>query len=295
MTTPATQQPAPSSQVAPLRLVCAELWGGNRPVYRPVELPGLRGVLYSRPCAGGRGGDVHYLSVCGSGLLSRLCLADVVGHGEAVAAVSSTLHDLLRRFMNQHDQRRVLRDLNRQLEQRGLEAMTTAAAVTYYPPKRSLWVSYAGHPPGWFYSRAARRWRRLTLENSASGGRRAPLVDGPLAVDPDATFSSTRVRVATGDRLCLVTDGVLETPSASGEVFGDARLAAILDPSPGASPGALSNALLAALECHAGHADLSHDDVTFLFAELVPGPRGPAVWHAIKNRILRPRGLAHET
>src|SRR5512139_242502 len=52
------------------RLACAEVRGGNHPIYDVVELPGLRGVLYSNPCAGARGGDVHYLSVCGSGLLA---------------------------------------------------------------------------------------------------------------------------------------------------------------------------------------------------------------------------------
>ena len=34
--------------------------------------------------------------VCGSGLVSRACLADVTGHGESVAVISQTMHDLLR-------------------------------------------------------------------------------------------------------------------------------------------------------------------------------------------------------
>ena len=78
-------------------LVCNEVWGGNRAFYGPVERPGLRGVLFSQASDGTRGGDVHYLSVCGSGLISRACLADVTGHGESVAAISQTMHDLLRR------------------------------------------------------------------------------------------------------------------------------------------------------------------------------------------------------
>ena len=52
-----------------LQLVCSEIWGGNRPVSTPVDLPGMRGVLYSEPADGRKGGDVHYLSVCGSGVL----------------------------------------------------------------------------------------------------------------------------------------------------------------------------------------------------------------------------------
>jgi serine phosphatase RsbU (regulator of sigma subunit) len=93
-------------------LVCNEVWGGNRAFYGPVELPGLRGVLYSQASDGTRGGDVHYLSVCGSGLISRACLADVTGHGESVAAISETMHDLLRRSVNRMDERKVLQRLN---------------------------------------------------------------------------------------------------------------------------------------------------------------------------------------
>ena len=71
----------PRSDGESIGLVCNEVWGGNQAFHGPIELPGLRGALFSQPCGGGRGGDVHYLSVCGSGLISRACLADVTGHG----------------------------------------------------------------------------------------------------------------------------------------------------------------------------------------------------------------------
>src|SRR5262245_36486805 len=111
------------------RLVCSEVWGGNRPIHVPVDLPGVHGVLFSQPAEGGRGGDVHYLSVCGSGIMARMCLADVVGHGETVARISSEMHAELRRQMNWPDERRVFRGLNRRLHRIGIDAMTTAAAV----------------------------------------------------------------------------------------------------------------------------------------------------------------------
>jgi hypothetical protein len=45
--------------------------------------------------------------------------------------------------------------------------------------------------------------------------------------------------------------------------------------------------LLAGLHEHAGSDDLAHDDVTFLLAEFVESPPGPALWHVFKNRVLR--------
>ncbi|MCG3125887.1 MAG: hypothetical protein CHACPFDD_00714 [Phycisphaerae bacterium] len=270
-----------------LQLVCAEIWGGNRPVDTLVELPGVRGVLYSRPCGGGRGGDVHYVSVCGSGLLSRICIADVVGHGESVAAISHEMHATLRRCMNQPDQRRVLRDLNRRLVEIGFRAMTTAVAATYYPPAGSLSISYAGHPPGWLRSSASRGWAVLPpAEPRARDGRLANMA---LAVDAGVSFTRRDVRIAPGDRLLLVTDGVLEAPNPGQELFGAARVAALLDRAADAPIEVLASALRGELESFTQRG-LEHDDVTFVLLEFVPGPRGPAVWHAVRNRVLRRRG-----
>ena len=123
-------------------------------------MPGLRGVLYSRPCAGATGGDIHYLSVCGSGLMARVCLADVAGHGSAVAAIGTEMHAHLRRSVDVIDQRKVLDRLNRRLNERGAGVMTTAVLATYYPPRRRLTVSYAGHPTGWLFGRTPARGRR---------------------------------------------------------------------------------------------------------------------------------------
>ncbi len=271
-----------------LRLVCSEIWGGNRPVHRPIELPGVRGVLYSRPCHGAKGGDVHYLSVCGSGLLSRMCIADVVGHGETVAAVSGQIHGLVRKFMNQPNQRRILTDLNLRLHEMGLGAMTTAAALSYYPPHRRLSFSYAGHPPAWFYSVAQGRWTRLDRLEEAPGNSR--VADLPLAVDDRTVYSRGHAAVAPGDRLLVITDGILEAPDPAGGLFGEQRLERLLADDRTATCEQLSDRLLAALGAHCHCSTLDHDDVTFVLVEFAGPRRGPAVWHALVNRVLRRRG-----
>ena len=285
----AGQSPASNINPAekPARLVCSEVWGGNRTIHTAVNLPGLHGVLFSQPAKGGRGGDVHYLSVCGSGILARMCLADVVGHGEAVARVSSEMHAQLRRLMNWPDERSVFKALNRRLVDIGLDAMTTAAAVSYYPPRRKLSISYAGHPPAWFYRKSEDRWMPWTV-NSRDGT--TGLVDGPLAIDPDAAYTRNSLKVADGDRLVLVTDGVLETPNARGEQFANNRLEAALNKARHADIQQLAGEVLAAIRAHAGPAGLAHDDVTFLAVEFIPGPTlGRHVWLALRNRISPPK------
>jgi serine phosphatase RsbU (regulator of sigma subunit) len=267
------------------RLACAEIRGGNHPVHEVVELPGLRGVLYSSPCAGARGGDVHYLSVCGSGLLARVCVADIAGHGETLATVGAEMHAHLRRSVDTIDERRVLKALDRRLTAVSAHALTTAAMFTYYPPSRRLTVSYAGHPRGWLYRADAREWVRLEAGDATPGA--GPLVDLPLATTLAPTFARRKVRVDLGDRILLVTDGVLEACSPEGEEFGAEGVSRVLRQHDGPCE-AVGAALLAALLEHVGAETLTHDDVTFFLGEVVEGPVGPALWHVVRNRVLRP-------
>jgi sigma-B regulation protein RsbU (phosphoserine phosphatase) len=265
------------------RFTCGEVRGGNHPIHELVELPGIRGVLYSSPCGGARGGDVHYLSICGSGLLSRLCLADVAGHGETVEAVGREMHACLRRSVDMVDQRRVLSALDARLVATGLSAQTTAALATYYPPSRRLSVSYAGHPPGWIYRGADRRWAPLVSEAPSP---RAGLVDLPLGTGLGPSFARHRFVMNPGDRVLLVTDGVLEAAAPDGAHFGDSALTALLAADTSGDLTRLATTLLEALHAHTGADRLVHDDVSFLLLEIVPGPPGPALWHVVKNRLL---------
>ena len=93
------QESQETTTTAPQELVCWKVWGGNGQVDAPISIPGLRGQLYSRPCGSDRGGDVYYLSACGSGALARLCIADVTGHGSSVATFSAWLEEWTPRLL----------------------------------------------------------------------------------------------------------------------------------------------------------------------------------------------------
>ncbi len=273
----------------PAGLACGEVSGGHRFARNTVDLPGLRGVLYSRPCAGAHGGDIHYLSVCGSGMLSRLCLADVAGHGDAVAAVGAQAYDQLRCSVNTLDDRRVLHALDRRLARQDVRAMTTAVLATYYPPSRRLTIGYAGHPEAWLHTKANGRWQAVSPEPAPRG---AGLVGLPLGTGLDPSFTRRRLTVAPGDRLLLLTDGVLEAASPEGVEFGREGLSRVLDEAHD-DVHALVEGLLAALARHTGQDAFTHDDVTMFAGEFVDGPPGGALWYALRNRLgLGPRIVA---
>ena len=267
-----------------LSIACGEVHGGNEPIHRAVSLPGLDGVLYSHPCQGARGGDVHYLSVCGSGLLARVCLADVVGHGEVVAKVSAQMHAHLRRSVDVIDERRIFRTMDQRLQELGLRAMTTAALITYYPPSRRLTVSYAGHPNGWVQSADHPDWRRLEVPGDISPG---VAMNMPLGSGFASNYARARRRMQIGDRLLLITDGVLDAENAAGEEFGVVGVEGVLRAADGENSEVLVQALLDALAHHTGCDRPQHDDVTMFAGEVVAGPSGPALWHVLKNRLFR--------
>src|SRR3954453_512352 len=77
---------------------CMEIRGGSQAVEEAVTTPGLDAWISSRPHEGAdSGGDVHYVSLCGGGVITRLIVADVSGHGKAVAECSASLRAMMRK------------------------------------------------------------------------------------------------------------------------------------------------------------------------------------------------------
>jgi sigma-B regulation protein RsbU (phosphoserine phosphatase) len=275
---------AESNPAPPTGFACGEVRGGNDTIHTQVALPGLRGVLYSRPCVGATGGDIHYLSVCGSGLMARVCLADVAGHGSPVSAIGAEMHAHLRRSVDVIDERKVLGRLNQRLNEMGVGVMTTAVLATYYPPRQRLTVSYAGHPAGWLFRADTGAWTPLC--EPVPPPQKPGLVDLPMGIGFTPTYSRHRLRVSPGDRMLLFTDGVLETTSPDDTPIDTRGLETVLNGETGPCED-LGRRLLAALHGHAASDQLAHDDVTFLLVDFVEGPAGPALWHVFKHRVLR--------
>ncbi|MCP4249925.1 MAG: serine/threonine-protein phosphatase [bacterium] len=273
-----------------LELVCSEVWGGNRFVETPVRLPGLSGWIYSRPCEGHHGGDVHYLSTCSAGLLTRVCLADVVGHGQQVAQMSGWIHRLLKKYMSNPDPQRILSALNRQAVDAGFKALTTAALTSYYAPTGVLRYGYAGHPPILHFEAASQSWTLLRLNEggSASDGDRIERpANMPLGVEADIDFDVGQVTLSPGDRLAIFSDGVLETASPDGELFSNDRLRDLLHESRDRPAGQTGSTLIDALRRFAGHQELTHDDVTLIVLDVGPRPRAPKILYMIGNQMRR--------
>ena len=71
---------------------CMEVWSGSQLTAQGVEFGGLDAWVYSKPYKEAQhGGDIYYASSCATGRITRFLLADVAGHGAAVASIAADL------------------------------------------------------------------------------------------------------------------------------------------------------------------------------------------------------------
>lgn len=197
----------------PHTMRCLEVWGGYGVSDNGVIMPGLDVWVFSRPyMEAHEGGDVHYVSSCGTGRISRLLVADVSGHGTSVASIARDLRDLMRRHVNFVEQRVFVEKLNRSfvgLTKNGLFA--TAAVATFFAPSQTLTLTNAGHPRPLLYSREKKTWRLCTEDSSERGKELANL---PLGMFEETNYPSMMLQATTGDVVVIYSDSLIEAPLA---------------------------------------------------------------------------------
>ena len=244
-------------------LQCGQIWGGIENNDADIESDGLIASLYTRAANGVRGGDIHYLSVCKKNALTRLAIADVVGHGEQAAEQSVWLYAGMQRYLNRRANHRILRSLSKQVYARGLQALSTAGILSYFRPFRRLYYSLAGHPAPLVLRRSAGTgWQSVDQITPLSGARL------PLGARRRMPYRQLSLGLNQGDRIFLFTDGVVELPETvrGTRAFGLTRLVEILNHEVDAPPAEVKKTVRAELERF--HSGPAHDDMTFLIAEV---------------------------
>jgi serine phosphatase RsbU (regulator of sigma subunit) len=239
-----------------------EVWGGNAGVERRFHMPGLDLWLYSRPHQNdANGGDVYYLSSCASGRITRLLLADVSGHGAAVAESATQLRDLMRRYVNSISQARFVEGLNREFTRISEDGrFATALVGTFFTLSGRFQLCQAGHPPPLVYRQQTGRWD--VCDPVHTPVVRSTLRNTPIGILERVEYSQTEFAFAPGNMLLAYTDGLTEMRDYNDQLLGAARLHEVvrsLDPS---RPEQLLKALLARVRELGFESD--SDDLTVL-------------------------------
>jgi phosphoserine phosphatase RsbU/P len=203
-------------------LQCMDVWSGNHFVEHETATPGLELFVYSEPYDGATGGgDVHYVSRCAGGSVTRLVVADVSGHGSAVEETSEMLRGLMRRYINAKNQRSLVRSLNREFTQlTRIGRFATAVIATYLNHRQRFSIVNAGHPRPLWRQASSGRWSFIDQE-LVQLGRVSNL---PLGIDDEVAYQQFGVPVGDGDIVVFYTDALIEAVDPRGEQLGEAGL-----------------------------------------------------------------------
>jgi hypothetical protein len=169
--------------------------------HEKIQTPGFEVDSIYNP-ANEVGGDFFHVQPTEDGGL-LVVLGDVAGKGLKAAMNVSMLMGALRRI-SERNPARILESLNRVLT--GSESFTTCQAA-WFGANGELVLANAGHLPPYLNSQ----------EVAIPGGL-------PLGVLADVTYDEIRLYLHPGDRILLMSDGVVEARLPSGELFGFDRV-----------------------------------------------------------------------
>ncbi len=246
----------------PHTLQCMEIWGGSHNAENAVSTPGLDVWIYSRPYhEATAGGDVHYVSLCGGGVITRFILADVAGHGNAVADIARQLRALMRQNINRKSQARLVKELNRQFTDLGQAGrFATAVVATYLATSRRLTICNAGHPHPLWYRAETSAWTALSGKNAPNGMEAGNL---PFGIDDQAAYDEREIPLADGDFLFFYTDAFVEALNPHEKPLGEAGLLDLVNRLNLNEPEKAPRALVASFNDYCGGRP-AEDDQTFL-------------------------------
>ncbi len=148
------------------------------------------------------GGDFYHVQPMEDGGV-LVVIGDVAGKGLKAAMSVSMIMGALRRT-HEHSPARILESMNRVLT--GNDSFTTCLAA-WFGADGSLVLASAGHLPPYLNSQ----------EVAVAGGL-------PLGVLADASYEEIRLYLHPGDRILLLSDGVVEARRPTGELFGFDRV-----------------------------------------------------------------------
>ena len=102
---------------------------------------------------------MHYVSLCPECNVARIALADVSGHGQAVAVLGDTLRQLMQRYLTELSQVGLMKDLNTAVRG-GLDGVhyATMVAAGWHSRRGLLVTTNAGHPPPLWYQATQQEW-----------------------------------------------------------------------------------------------------------------------------------------
>ncbi len=295
----ATESPMPPPE-APYSLQCLEVFGGNQVVQHALASPGLDVWIDSRPCGGARGGDLHYVSMCGSGRVTRFVVADISGHGPDLNEFALWLRKSVWRHINLLDQTRFARALNEDFSDKvGNKEFATVLLATYFAPTHHLIVCNAGHPRPLWYSHLAGRWQFLDQAAANAGPsirtervryRLSRVANLPLGIIEPTEYRQFAAKLAMGDVVIIYTDAMTEARNPARQMLDERGLLELAQRTAEQIPSASGELEAPPRGTGAAAAPVSHPEQRELHGTTLDGSQvsviAPQTAHLIGQRLI---------
>ncbi|MEE9211389.1 MAG: SpoIIE family protein phosphatase [Phycisphaeraceae bacterium] len=219
-----------------------------------LRVPGLRIAHVYQPATEVAGDYYDFVPLADSSWL--IGIADVTGHGVPAAMGAAILKTLLLSAAESSScPAEILRQINaRYCSVTLVEDFASMLLLRWVPSPASLEYASAGHETGYLLRHDG------ALQELASTGLL-------LGIERDADWETRTLSVSSGDRLLLYTDGVSESPSLEGKLFGRHRVIQVFRETSHRSLDVMMQRLTDALTSHRG-GSAPTDDVTVIGAEV---------------------------
>ncbi len=164
------------------------------------------------------GGDYYDFIPFGNDVLG-IVLGDVSGKGVPAALQMARLMSDFRYVSTKNSEPKdVLKEVNNIFFERSYRGMfTTVIYVVLDLKRKRMLIANAGHLP------------MLLQHNGGKVEEIAPATGTPLGMLPHTHYQQVEKELKPGDRVVLLSDGVIETKSMDGELFGQERLVKFLE------------------------------------------------------------------
>ncbi len=203
-------------------LHCKEIRGGIEPADESFSVPGIEGWVYAQPYRSAEGGDIHFVGLCGHGMLSRFIVADVAGHGDRVAREAQQLRAIMADHMDNPDQSELVTQMNRELAMNSSSGQfATALVISYLAPLHHVVTVNAGHPRPLLRRGTPGQWELLDKDypDQARG-----LLDLPLGVLDETGYRQFAIGLKPDDLIVLYSDSLIEACDEDGTRLGQEGL-----------------------------------------------------------------------
>jgi sigma-B regulation protein RsbU (phosphoserine phosphatase) len=179
---------------------------------RPEDCPDASFAVYYRPLEEA-GGDFYDVVAVDSDVFAYF-VADVSGHGASAAFLTSAVKALLRQYTGSlYSPEDTMRGVDAVMRQVLGEGQYLTASYAHLNRRtRKLSVVSAGHPP-------------MILVNPTGEVHIVQMDSQPLGIFSALVLQRKDLRVSTGDRFFLYSDGLIESAPGGGRRMGIERLA----------------------------------------------------------------------